>query len=229
MRASEPSAARGLLLVLLAAVLWGTSGVVAAVLYRRTDLNHTDVGFARLAIGALALGPVALRRSRVAPLGPHRRLVLAVGVGLATFQVCYFAAVAYSGVSLATLITLGLAPVLVAAGSPLLLGAVPRRRTVACLGLALVGLALLVGFPVPAPGASGAVGTGLAVGSAVGYAAVTLGSRGARDRVPVLPYTAATFAVGAVVIAPATLSGGMHLPTDRWPLYRWASDSDPAT
>lgn len=79
--------------------------------------------------------------------------VLAVGAGLAVYQSCYFAAVARAGVSVATLVTLGLAPVLVALASVLLGHERPERCVLAALLTALCGLALLVGLvagPTPA-------------------------------------------------------------------------------
>jgi drug/metabolite transporter, DME family len=119
--ASARPAARGLPLVLSAAALWGTSGLVAALLYDRSALTPAAVGLARLALGAIVLAPTAVRLPRDALHG-QRLSLLAVGAGLAGFQLCYFAAVAAMGVSLATLVTLGVAPLLVAVGSPALLG-----------------------------------------------------------------------------------------------------------
>jgi drug/metabolite transporter, DME family len=54
----------------------------------------------------------------------------------------------------------------------------------------------------------------LATASATGYAAVTLGSRRVRERLPVLPYTGLTFAVGALLLAPAAITSGATMPVD---------------
>jgi Flp pilus assembly protein TadB len=70
-----------------------------------------------MAIGAVVLligTALTRRRGPATPLtrGTAVRLVL-VGAGLAVYQVAYFAAVAQAGVSIATLVALGLAPLLI--------------------------------------------------------------------------------------------------------------------
>jgi DME family drug/metabolite transporter len=136
------------------------------------------------------------------------RLVLAVGAGTAAFQTLYFAAVALVGVSVATLISLGLAPLLVAGGETVLLGVRHGRRVHGAVVVSIGGLALLV-----APGGSGAddhwlLGCALAVLSAAGYAAVTLMLRARDDATAGTVLTAGTFAVGAVLLAPFAFTGG---------------------
>lgn len=74
------------------------------------------VGWYRLAVAAVA--PPAWRAARRLQVGrADLPRVLAVGSGLAGYQVCYFTAVDRIGVSVATLVTLGLAPVLVTAAT----------------------------------------------------------------------------------------------------------------
>src|SRR3954454_13588573 len=108
------TAARGFLLVVLAALCWGTSGIAGDVVARRTGLDPLDIAWHRMAVGAAVLLAVHLvrnrRRDAPTPLtaGLRWRLV-AVGAGLATYQAAYFAAVATAGVSIATLVSLGLA------------------------------------------------------------------------------------------------------------------------
>src|ERR671920_1280635 len=76
--------------------------------------------------------------------GTTVRLAL-VGVGLAAYQFAYFAAVATAGVSIATLVALGLAPLLIALGAAVLGHGRPDAATLVALVVALVGLVLLVG------------------------------------------------------------------------------------
>jgi len=141
--------------------------------------------------------------------------VLAVGAGLALYQSCYFAAVARAGVSVATLVTLGLAPVLVAVTSALLGHERPDRGVLIALLVALAGLALLVSSRggTAADGGASAVGSLLAAGSAAGYAGVTLVSRSLAGRVEASDLTLTGFAVAAVLLAPLALAGGLALPS----------------
>src|SRR3954452_4211733 len=147
------TAARGFLLVVLAALCWGTSGITGDVVAGRTGLDPLDIAWHRMAIGAAALVAVHLaRRPAALPRRPAAQLPLsrglkgrlvAVGAGLAVYQSAYFAAVATAGVSIATLVSLGLAPLLVAVGSAVLGHGRPDRTTSAALAVALAGLVLL--------------------------------------------------------------------------------------
>ena len=97
--------------------LWGTTGVVVQLVAGRTGLGALAIGFYRLAVAAVVLvaaGLVVRRRIgaafRAAPAG-----VIVTGVGLAVYQALYFVAVRLGGVSVATVVSLGIAPVLLSA------------------------------------------------------------------------------------------------------------------
>jgi DME family drug/metabolite transporter len=211
--------ARGFLLVVLAALCWGTSGISGDVVADRTGLDPLDIAWHRMAIGAAVLVAVHVAvhlargrgaRTRLTP-GLRCRLV-AVGAGLAVYQSAYFAAVATAGVSIATLVSLGLAPLLVAVGSTVLGHGRPDRATRLALAVALGGLVLLVG--VSAGGDDGGavlLGALSAVGCAIAYAGVVLLSARVPDGVPT---TTAGFAAGAVLLTPVALVVGLDLTTD---------------
>src|SRR4051812_36968672 len=118
-RGSQSSpAGRGFLFVVLAALCWGTSGVGGQVVLDRTDLGPLDIAWHRMAVAAVVLlagqGLTGRRRpgTRAAlPRGTAVRLLL-VGAGLGGYQLAFFAAVSTAGVSIATLVALGLAPLL---------------------------------------------------------------------------------------------------------------------
>jgi DME family drug/metabolite transporter len=209
---------RGFPLVVLASLCWGTSGVSGRIVAERAGLGPLDIAWHRMAIGAVVLLALHLltRRRRAGTAvaltrGTVARLLL-IGAGLAAYQLAYFAAVASAGVSIATLVALGLAPLLIAVGGTLLGHGRPDGATMAALVVALVGLVLLVGI-------SAGVGTGtavvlgalLAVGSALGYAVVTLAGSGVPAGVPV---TLAGFAGGAVLLTPVALATGLRFTTE---------------
>ncbi|MFW3172599.1 DMT family transporter [Geodermatophilus sp. CPCC 206100] len=214
-----PTAApsRGFVLVVLAALCWGTSGVSGRVVADRTDLGPLDIAWHRLAIGAaVLLAAHLLTRRRAVAGAPLTRPVAArlalVAAGLAAYQLAYFAAVASAGVSIATLVALGLAPLLVAVGAALLGHGRPDRATVAALAAALTGLGLLVGLTAGASaGTAVLLGGLLAVGSALGYAVVTLASGGLPAGVPV---TLVGFAGGALLLTPVALAAGLRFTTE---------------
>src|SRR3954452_2652144 len=120
---TTPAASRGFPLVVLAALCWGTSGVSGKIVADRTDLGPLDIAWHRMAIGAVALliGTALVRRRHRGPATPLTRgtavRLFLIGAGLAAYQLAFFAAVATTGVSMATLVALGLAPLLIAVGA----------------------------------------------------------------------------------------------------------------
>lgn len=220
---ARANASRGLSFVMLAAISWGTVGVTTKALYAMSSTSPLSVGFFRLALAVpvLLLAGWSTMRERLFQLS--RRdvwLVGAIGAMTALYQVCYFSAISRVGVAIATLVTLCSAPVMVALLSAVLLGERPTLRVVAALAIALAGTALLVGVG-PAPGSAGtsAAGTLLALGSALGYAVVTLSSRSLSARCPPVQSLALGFAIGAALLFCATLPGG---PEVRYTIRGWA-------
>lgn len=208
---------RGFLLVVLAAVCWGTSGFSGRIVAERAGLGPLDIAWHRMAIGAaVLLVGTAVSRRRPAPKvaitrGTAVRLFL-VGAGLGAYQLAYFAAVALAGVSISTLVALGLAPLLIAVGGTVLGHARPERATTVALLVALVGLVLLVGVSAEADtGTTVLLGALLAVGSALGYAMVTLAGGGIPAGIPV---TLAGFAGGALLLTPVALIAGLRFTAD---------------
>jgi len=222
-------AGRAVVFIALAAVAWGTGGAVAAVLFSISGLDAVAVSFWRFAGGAAALavawplvrsagGPSPAARSRAVPV---RAAVN--GVGMAVFQTAYFAAVDRAGVAVATVVTLGAGPVLVALGARLWLGERLTRRRAAVTGLAIAGLVLLSAGGAEAGTAGGRWLSGIALSllSALGYAGTILLGRslGAGRAGDPLGDTLIGLAVGAVFLLPAAVSplpaaGGGLLPQE---------------
>jgi DME family drug/metabolite transporter len=221
--ASGPVAGRGgLLLIVLAAVLWGTAGVSTRTIYTLSETTAVSVAFLRLALSLPLLvgaSAVILRRTGWCIGRRHFGLMAVSGVMLALYQLLFFAALQRVGVAVATLVTLCSAPVLVAVLSTALLGERPTRRLGLAAGLAVVGTIALVS---PGEGTtvdgSTTVGLLLALGSACGYALVTIISRrvaGAYQ--PLLPVTVAA-TVGSLALLPILVWDGPRL---EYPAAGW--------
>jgi DME family drug/metabolite transporter len=202
--------AAGLLFLVMSGLLWGTGGLTGSLLARATGLSPLAVAAYRLTVGGALLVAVVLATGRRRPAGRAAWVRIAViGVLAAQFQACYFTAVSLTSVSLATLVTIGSAPVIVLCAERV----TSRRRTsrlkagAACL--ALTGLALLVGVPAGGLHAGAVLGSaGLAVLAAAGFAALTLLGRGP---VPGLDEQAATgfgFAAGGLALMALTVATG---------------------
>jgi DME family drug/metabolite transporter len=234
--------ARGLTFVSIAAVAWGTGGVVAAVLYRTSGLGPVAVSFWRTAIGEFLLVAAYLWRRRAAsparpsaqarelaerpsararelaerPSAQARRrpiVALVTGAGLAVYQTAYYTAVAHSGVAFATLATLGAAPVLIAVGARLTIGERLGRHGTAAVLAAPVGLLLISG---PTAGAASLSGLGYSLLSASGYALVTVLHR-ALGGVDPARTTRTGFLVAGILLAPFAAVEGLW-PTRGAPL-----------
>ncbi len=218
-KSAQISSRTGVLRIALAAALWGTVGVAVGFLYATTSVTALSIGFYRLAFAAplLALAHVFTKdrrtRDTVAKKGLLRdgTAVALMGVMLAVYQICYFAAISRVGVAVATLVTLCTAPIIVAGLSFIFLGERLSRRLVAALVLATLGTVLLTGVRVGGGGAAQGQTWGvlLALGSATGYAVVVLLSRTLAGRVRALTSLTGAFAVGALALLPFALLSGL--------------------
>lgn len=216
-------ARRGLLPIVCAALLWGTIGVATQAIYRVSETNALSIGFYRLAFAVpvlLALGQHLLGGRLLAIARRDLPAMLTIGGMMALYQVCLFSAIPLVGVSVAVLVTLCVAPVLVALGAAALFGERLTGRVLLALLLALGGTALLVAPGQAGAGASGLKGVLFALGSALGYATLALCSRSLAARYhPVQPLLVG-FGAGALLLLPFALLAGatLHFPAAGWGL-----------
>jgi DME family drug/metabolite transporter len=174
------STGRGLVYVVFAATAWGTAGAAAALLYGGSGLGPLALTFWRAAGGFVLLLAVRLLRPAPVPVRhePRRRKlvrVLVTGAGLTLFQAAYFCAVKSTGLAVATVVTLGSGPVLIALVARVSMGERLGRGGALAVAGALAGLAVLVlgdGGTDVRP-----LGVLLALLSAAGYAGITLLTR----------------------------------------------------
>lgn len=208
------SSRRGVLLILLAAILWGTVGIASGAIFRIAATDPISIGFWRMAIAAPALGAAcwaALGRRMFVVARRDALLMLVIGATMALYQVCFFAAILRIGVALTVLITLCSAPVLVTIMSGLLLRERLTRSIGAALLCALSGTALLVGGGSSVSGdlAHTLTGVLLALGASLGYSVMTLCSRALAGRYhPLQPMTWG-LTTSAVLLFPFALADGL--------------------
>lgn len=201
----------GLVYLVGAGMLWGTGGLLGTLLGRATGLSPIAVATCRLAVGGLLLVALlaATRRPWPRNLVAWRRIG-AVAVLAATFQACYFGAVAASSVSVATLITIGASPVVVALLEQFTGRRAVDRRRAATIGLALSGLALLVGVPSDDVGSTGLLaGAALAVAAAAAFATVTVISSQPVEGLDPMTTTGLGFTGGAALLTPLAVTTGI--------------------
>jgi len=220
---SHAGARQGLLLIVVASMLWGTTGVTSKVLTGLAVTTPLSIGFFRLAFSVpvlfvaawLTLGPAMFRVARA----DAARMVL-MGAMTALYQVCYFAAVGRIGVSAATLVTLCTAPVMVALLSVLFIGETMTRRIMVALVCALAGTALLAGGGSGGSGEGRLAGQLLACGSAFRYAVVALTTPTLAGRDHPFQTVAISFTIGALLLCAVLLRSGLSIdyPVSGWGL-----------
>ncbi|WP_432109322.1 DMT family transporter [Streptomyces sp. AA1529] len=230
---------QGLLFLAAAGATWGTTGAVVDVLHSAGDLGPLAMSFWRYVGGLVLLlvGGALLRRrpartsrpgstgrtggpGRDTPARGRSRYVVRLSTGLcmALFQTAYFAAVPATGVAVATIVTLGAAPVFVTLGARIVLRERPGRGGLCAVAAAPAGLAVLVlggGEDEVRP-----AGVALALLSAVSIAVSVLlarwvGSTGLPESAFTL--TAWSLGVGAVALLPCAAVEGV-LPHTGEPL-----------
>ncbi len=182
----------GLLYLVISGLLWGTGGLTGSLLSRATGLSAISVAAYRLTVGG---GLIVVFMAVTGRRWPASRAawirITVIGLLAALYQSCYFIAVSLTSVPLATLVTIGAAPVIVLAGfaAVTLIGSrpVPGLDDLAVTGfgftiggLALMPLAQMAGGLGFRPGLA-AVGLLIALGTGPTAVAYTLYFRGLRS------------------------------------------------
>ena len=196
----------GRLLVIFAAILWGTTGtsqVLAPV-----GSNPSTIGAVRLAVGAGALLAFVLLRHEL-PDGRRwpLRATLGGGLAVAAYQVAFFGGVLRTGVAVGTLVAIGSAPIAAGLLGLLIRGEAPGRRGVAATILAVVGCGLLVGGGEAL--SVDPLGVLLALGAGLAYAVYALASKQLLDPHEPSAVMAVLFGLGAAALAPLLLGADL--------------------
>jgi DME family drug/metabolite transporter len=202
--------------LILAGILWGTGGLSGSVLATGGHLHPLSVATYRLLLGGLFAvlflwltgGLRAFPRTRAAA----GRLLVAGGL-LGFFQASYFLAVSLSSVSIATMTTIGGAPVFVAVVTAVRARRVPGAATLVSIGAALVGLVMLRWSPERTGGDLRLVG-GIVFSllAGAGFATLTLIMARQVDGLDPLRTTAFGCLIGGMLLLPVACWLGMAIP-----------------
>ena len=198
----------GLPFLVASGMLWGTGGLTGSLLGRVAGLSPMAVAASRLTVGGVAILALLAATGRRPPAGRAAWTRIAVIGGLAAlYQSCYFAAVALTSVALATLVTIGTAPVIVL-GVYRVTGHRTGRLAPVAAGLSLAGLGLLVGLPSGFAESAVLASAGLAVLAAGGFAAVTLAGARPVPGLDELTVTGFGFTLGGLILVPVAAALG---------------------
>jgi DME family drug/metabolite transporter len=200
---------QGVLQVLAAAVLFGTTGTSAA--FAPIAATTASIGAARLVLGGLGLLAflplLGGRRAVVLDLWRTPAGILA-GLMTALYQLAFFAGVSLAGVALGTLVTIGSGPILVGLASWVLLREAPSRGWWASTAIGVTGLGFLAldGSVQPNVVVGGLL---LSLVAGAAYAAYTVSAKAliVRGASP-SEAMAAAFGLGGIGMIPLLLATG---------------------
>ncbi|QFU01088.1 threonine and homoserine efflux system [Halomonas sp. THAF5a] len=206
----------GILTVLVAAVLWGTTGTAATF--------APDVG--AVAIGAVAMGGGGLMQAMLSAgrirhhrsrLRTHWRWLVIGAVAVAIYPLAFYASMRLAGVTIGTVVSIGSAPLLSALIESRLDGLRLGARWMLGAGLGLSGMLLLCvaegAGHVPAGTTTDVLpGTLLGLLAGLSYALYSWTARRLMQQgIPSRAAMGATFGIGGLLLVPVLLLTGAPL------------------
>lgn len=200
---STPSSSQtvGAWYVLGAALLWGTTGT--AQTFAAEGFDSSVIGAARLLVGGAALMLLAISRGEIPGLRqwPWPKTCLAACF-TASYQLCFFASVAKTGVAIGTIVGIGSAPIAAGILGYLFRGERPGRRWGGATLLAIAGCAVLGLASNRGDVQVNMTGILLALGAGASYAAYTLVIKEMLDDRSPNAVMAMVVCVAAILLAP---------------------------
>lgn len=196
------------LLVLLAAVLWGTTGTAQA--FAPESAHPMAVGAMRLAIGGGALLIFVLLRGKMSKANSWAVGTTAIAAAsMAAYQPLFFSAVATTGVAVGTVVAIGSAPVLAGLLEYIFRGKKPEHKWWVSTSLAIGGCVILFthqhNVNVVSP-----TGVAMAVGAGLSFAVYTLVSKQLIEGHAPEEVTALVFSLAALFLSPVLFMYPLH-------------------
>ncbi len=186
-------------LVLLAAVLWGTTGTAQA--FAPGGASPLSIGSVRLVIGGLTLLLAALRNGSLKDkkLWINRNTFLSA-IAVSAYQLFFFAGVLRTGVAMGTVVTIGSAPIFAGIISLFLHRKNPGLLWGAATLLSVAGCILLIGGGKSLTVNTGGIALNLAAG--LSYAMYSALSKELLDSYSPIAVTGTVFTIGAIFLLP---------------------------
>lgn len=207
----------GFVLVAFGVLLWGTGGVAGAMIAANSQMSLLAVAALRLLVGGLLMLAVTAASGQLRRIPRTRasvRHIVLSGLLVAVYGGAYFQAVAHIGVAVATVLSLGVAPLVVAVYTAVRTRRLPGARVVVALVAALGGLYLVSDVPAPGAGEDSLWwGIALAVLAGVAFAAITVVNRRVVPGLAPAPLIATAFTFAGLVSLTWAVPAGVSLGT----------------
>ncbi|NDY70854.1 EamA family transporter [Desulfobacter hydrogenophilus] len=193
-----PAEFKGILLILSAAVLWGTTGTSQA--FAPMGSTPMTIGALRLAVGGVFLFIIAIVRDKNFYRNISIKPVLAAGIFVAAYQIFFFWGVSLTGVAVGTIVGIGSSPVFAGILGLLFLKEKLQPKWFAATICSIMGCALLTGSSSTLTiSISGIL---LSAGAGLSYAIFTIFIKTLLPGRRAGAVTAVVFCTGAVLILP---------------------------
>jgi DME family drug/metabolite transporter len=170
----------GLILVVVAAFLWATVGVMSGLMTSAQVVDPVACGLARTALGSLVLVgiAIALRAPKISWRHLQRCPLAVFGIAGAVFQISLFAAFSRVGVTVTVAVTVCAPVVLVTAGEILWRKQLPQFTALAAICIACGGVFLAMpNVPAPDTVSIDVGGATLLISASVAFACVAISAR----------------------------------------------------
>ena len=192
-------------LVLGGAALFGTVGTAQML---GPDVPAAQLAAARLLLAAAVLVLVAVVTHQLLGLSIAWRHAPTwwAGLGQASFNLCFLGAMGQAGVAVGTLVAIGATPVLTGIATRQV-----SRSWLVATGVAVAGLALLVGGQIGSGTAPSGWGILLALGASASYATyIIAGNAAAARRLETQSFLASAFSISALFTLPLLFLGDVR-------------------
>jgi DME family drug/metabolite transporter len=203
----------GVVFVLLAAALWGTTGTAAAM---APGIGPITIGAAAMGIGGLLQAAVAspvIIKHRHGLLAQARVLGLSA-IAVVVFPLAFYSSMRLAGVAVGTVVSIGSAPAAAAVIERISDRTPLSRRWATGTSVGIVGMLALVtahpgGQVSQTSGSRVLVGVALGVLAGISYALYSWGAgRAMRTGLPSRPVMGAAFGLGGLLLLPIITIGG---------------------
>lgn len=186
------------IIVLLGAMLWGTTGT--AQTFMPQTVHPLAVGASRLAVGGFSLLILMIVMGKINFRTWPWKATLLAALAMAIFQYCFFTSIRLTGIAIGTVVAIGSAPMFSGIVEWLFLKRRPTKVWLMATSLAIVGCVLL--FSNKEGMVVNPIGVSLSLCAGLLFAFYTLFNKSVLERVDAVPSVAVIFSVSAVMLMP---------------------------
>ncbi|MCM3254846.1 DMT family transporter [Priestia aryabhattai] len=186
------------ILILCAAVLWGTTGTAQAL--ASAGAHSVAIGAVRLAVGGLSLFTACLIQKKKLHVGRLPILPLAVAAAsMAAYQPLFFSAVIKTGVAVGTMVAIGSAPLLSGVLDYIVYRKKPAKKWLLATFTGIIGCCSLL---LKKDSQIDVIGLGMAIGAGASFACYTTVNKSIVGHIDPQVGASLVFTAAAVLLIP---------------------------